>query len=150
MKWRNLLMPKEIVADEAAATPTFARFKIEPLERGFGNTIGNALRRTLLSSIQGAAVTAVKIQTVLHEFGTVKGVKEDVTDIVLNLKQLIIRMNGDEPKFLHIDVTKKGEVPFGKTCLSSYTFSLFFFIRRMFFSAGLRGTTPPRFARLPS
>lgn len=110
MKWRNLLMPKEIVADETVATPTFARFKIEPLERGFGNTIGNALRRTLLSSIQGAAVTAVKIQTVLHEFGTIKGVKEDVTDIVLNLKQLIIRMNGDEPKFLHIDMTKKGDI----------------------------------------
>ncbi len=110
MKWRNLLMPKEIVADESVATPTFGRFRIEPLERGFGNTIGNALRRTLLSSIQGAAVTAVKIGSVLHEFSTVKGVKEDVTDIVLNLKQLIGKMHGDDPKFLHIDVTKKGEI----------------------------------------
>jgi DNA-directed RNA polymerase subunit alpha len=110
MKWRNLLMPKEIVADETVATPTFGRFRIEPLERGFGNTIGNALRRTLLSSIQGAAVTAIKIDSVLHEFSTVKGVKEDVTDIVLNLKQLIVKMHGDDPKFLHIDVTKKGEI----------------------------------------
>lgn len=110
MKWRNLLMPKEIVADEAAMTPNFGRFKIEPLERGFGNTIGNALRRTLLSSIQGAAVTAVKLDGVLHEFSTIKGVKEDVTDIVLNLKQMIVRMHGDDPKFLHIDVTKKGEI----------------------------------------
>ncbi len=110
MKWRNLLMPKEIVADDTAATPTFGRFRIEPLERGFGNTIGNALRRTLLSSIQGAAVTAIKIGGVLHEFSTIKGVKEDVTDVVLNLKQLILKMHGDEPKFLHIDVTKRGEI----------------------------------------
>ncbi len=113
MKWRNLLMPKEIVADRAAQTPTFGSFKIEPLERGFGNTIGNALRRTLLSSIQGAAVTAVKIDSVLHEFSTIKGVKEDVTDIVLNLKQLIVTMHGDDPKFLHLDVTKKGDVTAG-------------------------------------
>jgi DNA-directed RNA polymerase subunit alpha len=113
MKWRNLLMPKEIVADRAAQTPTFGSFKIEPLERGFGNTIGNALRRTLLSSIQGAAVTAVKIDGVLHEFSTIKGVKEDVTDIVLNLKQLIVTMHGDDPKFLHLDVTKKGDVTAG-------------------------------------
>ena len=113
MKWRNLLMPKEIVADQAAQTPTFGSFKIEPLERGFGNTIGNALRRTLLSSIQGAAVTAVKIDGILHEFSTIKGVKEDVTDVVLNLKQLIVKMHSDDPKFLHLDVTKKGEVTAG-------------------------------------
>lgn len=110
MKWRNLLMPKEIVADETVASPTFGRFRVEPLERGFGNTIGNALRRTLLSSIQGAAVTAVKIDGVLHEFSTIKGVKEDVTDVVLNLKQLIVKMHCDEPKFLHLDVTKKGPI----------------------------------------
>jgi len=110
MKWRNLLMPKEIVMEEATATPTFARFKVEPLERGFGNTIGNALRRTLLSSIQGAAVTAVKIDGVLHAFSTIKGVKEDVTDIILNLKQLIVKMHCDSPKFLKLEVEKKGEI----------------------------------------
>ncbi len=110
MKWRNLLMPKEITMEESTATDFFSRFTVEPLERGFGNTIGNSLRRTLLSSIQGAAVTAVKIEKVLHEFGTIKGVKEDVTDIVLNLKQLIVKMHSDEPKFLTIDVQKKGEV----------------------------------------
>jgi len=114
MKWRNLLMPKEIVADEETLTPTFGRFKVEPLERGFGNTIGNALRRTLLSSIQGAAVTAIKIEGVLHEFGTIKGVKEDVTDIVLNFKQIILRMHGDEPKYIRVDLTKKGEVTAGE------------------------------------
>lgn len=110
MKWRNLLMPKDIVCDEATKTPVYSRFRVEPLERGFGNTIGNALRRTLLSSIQGAAVTAVKIDKVLHEFSTIKGVKEDVTDIVLNIKQLIVRMHCDEPKFLAIDIEKKGEI----------------------------------------
>ena len=110
MKWRNLLMPKEVAIKESTATPTFGWFKVEPLERGFGNTIGNALRRILLSSIQGAAVTAVKIDNVLHEFGTIKGVKEDVTDVVLNLKQLVVRMNCDEPKFLTLEVAKKGEI----------------------------------------
>jgi len=110
MKWRNLLMPKEIVMDEATSGPKFASFRVEPLERGFGNTIGNALRRTLLSSIQGAAVTAVRIEKVQHEFSTVKGVKEDVTDIVLNLKQVIPVMHCDEPKFLTIDTNKKGEI----------------------------------------
>ena len=110
MKWRNLLMPKEIVMDEASATPTFGKFTVEPLERGFGNTIGNAVRRTLLSSIQGAAVTAVKVDKALHEFSTMKGVKEDVTDIVLNLKMLIVKMHCDDPRFLTIDVNKKGEI----------------------------------------
>jgi DNA-directed RNA polymerase subunit alpha len=103
-------MPKEIALEEATSTETFARFTVEPLERGFGNTIGNSIRRTLLSSIQGAAVTAVKIDNVLHEFSTIKGVKEDVTNIVLNLKQLIVKMHCDEPKFLVVDVNKKGEV----------------------------------------
>jgi DNA-directed RNA polymerase subunit alpha len=110
MKWRNLLMPKEIVLDEATATPTFGSFMVEPLERGFGNTIGNAIRRTLLSSIQGAAVTAVKIHGALHEFTTIKGVKEDVTDVVLNLKKVIVKMHCDDPRFLTIDVEKKGEI----------------------------------------
>lgn len=113
MKWRNLLMPKEIVMDESTATATHASFRVEPLERGFGNTIGNALRRTLLSSIQGAAVTAVKIDGVLHEFSTIKGVKEDVTDIVLNLKQLILVMHCDDPRFLTLETNKKGEITAG-------------------------------------
>lgn len=113
MKWRNLLMPKELIVDEMTAGPTYASFKIEPLERGFGNTIGNALRRTLLSSIQGAAVAAVKIDGVQHEFATIKGVKEDVTDIILNLKQIIPVMHCDDPRRLMLEVEKKGEVKAG-------------------------------------
>jgi DNA-directed RNA polymerase subunit alpha len=110
MKWRNLLMPKEIVKDEESMTPTFGRFIAEPLERGFGLTIGNALRRTLLSSIQGAAVIAVRIDGVLHELSNIPGVLEDVTDIVLNLKQLVVKMHCDEPRFLELDVEKEGPI----------------------------------------
>ncbi|MEE9269550.1 MAG: DNA-directed RNA polymerase subunit alpha [Candidatus Krumholzibacteria bacterium] len=110
MKWRNLLMPKEIKKDADPATPMSARFVIEPLERGFGHTIGNTVRRTLLSSIQGAAVTAVRIQGVLHELSNIPGVMEDVTDIILNLKQLVVKMHGDEPRFLTLKVEKQGEI----------------------------------------
>jgi len=109
MKWRNLLMPKEVVRDEESA-PNSARFVIEPLERGFGLTLGNALRRTLLSSIQGAAVTAVRMSGVLHELSNIQGVMEDVTDIVLNLKQLVVIMHCDDPRFLTLKVKKQGPV----------------------------------------
>jgi DNA-directed RNA polymerase subunit alpha len=110
MKWRNLLMPKEIARDQEVMTPTTGRFVIEPLERGFGQTIGNALRRTLLSSIQGAAVTAVRIKGVLHELSNIPGVLEDVTDIILNLKQLVVIMHTDDPKFLQLSVEKEGPI----------------------------------------
>ena len=113
MKWRNVLMPREIAKDDSAMTPTSGRFIIEPLERGFGQTIGNALRRTLLSSIQGAAVTAVRTRGVLHELSNIPGVLEDVTDIILNLKQLVIRMHSDEPKFLTLKVEKQGPITAG-------------------------------------
>lgn len=110
MKWKNLLMPKEIVQDESLATGTFGRFIVEPLERGFGVTIGNALRRALLSSIQGAAVTGVKIESALHELTNVPGIQEDVTDIILNVKQLVFRFYADDPKFIVLDVEKEGEI----------------------------------------
>jgi DNA-directed RNA polymerase subunit alpha len=110
MKWRNLLMPKEIERDEESPTPVSARFVIEPLERGFGQTIGNALRRTLLSSIQGAAVTAVRITSVLHELSNIPGVLDDVADIILNLKQLVVKMHCDDPKFLTLHVEKEGPI----------------------------------------
>lgn len=110
MKWRNLLMPKEIIKDSEVTGESSARFVIEPLERGFGQTIGNALRRTLLSSIQGAAVTAVRINGALHELSNLPGVLEDVTDIILNLKQLVVRMHTDDPKFLTLNVEKEGPI----------------------------------------
>ena len=95
MKWKSLQMPKAVELDEATASDRYGRFTIEPLERGFGLTLGNSLRRVLLSSLQGAAVTAVKIEGVLHEFSTVPGVLEDVTEIILNLKQLRFKLHAD-------------------------------------------------------
>ena len=110
MKWKPVLMPRKIELDSATASPTYGRFIIEPLERGFGTTLGNALRRTLLSLLQGAAVTAVKFDGVLHEMSTMPGVVEDITDVVLNVKQLVIRHLGDDPKWLRIEKEGPGVV----------------------------------------
>lgn len=107
-------MPKEIVIDEQSKTPTYARFFIEPLERGFGSTIGNALRRTLISSIQGAAVVGVRIEGVVHEFSTIPGVFEDVTDIILNIKQLRPQLFSDGPELIVLDVDQVGRYTAGK------------------------------------
>jgi len=86
IRWRGLELPYRVVKDERSATPTFGRFTAEPFERGFGTTVGNSLRRALLSSLEGAAITRVKIAGVSHEFSTMPGVLEDVTDIILNIK----------------------------------------------------------------
>ncbi len=91
----------------------YGRFVVEPLERGFGTTLGNSLRRVLLSSLPGVAVTSVKIDGVLHEFSTVEGVKEDVTEIILNLKELCVRLHGNDPKKVVIDASGEGEVTAG-------------------------------------
>ena len=101
--------PKIEVA-ELSEDGRFGRFVCEPLERGYGHTIGNSLRRMLLSSLEGAAVTSIKIEGVLHEFSTIPGVRDDVTNIVLNIKQLCLRMTCDEPKVIHIDVEGEREV----------------------------------------
>jgi DNA-directed RNA polymerase subunit alpha len=90
--WRDMIKPKKLEVDEKSLTPTYGKFVGEPLERGFGTTIGNAIRRVLLSSLYGAAITAVRIKGILHEFSTLPGVTEDVTDIVLNLKEVRIKM----------------------------------------------------------
>jgi DNA-directed RNA polymerase subunit alpha len=110
MRWKSLQMPKGIAIDESSHSDTFGRFTAEPLERGYGLTLGNALRRVLLSSIPGSAVVAVKIEGVLHEFSTIPGVMEDVTEIVLNLKQLRIRLHSDHPRTLYLKTQAKGRV----------------------------------------
>jgi DNA-directed RNA polymerase subunit alpha len=109
MKWKTMQMPKEVQVDERAQTGQFGRFVLEPLERGFGITLGHALRRVLLSSIQGAAPVALRIDGVLHEFTSLPGVYEDVTGIVLNAKQLRVRMNSEEPKTVVLEASKRGE-----------------------------------------
>lgn len=110
MNWKNFQRPKRLEVDGETQTPTYARFFAQPLERGFATTVGNAMRRCLLSSIEGAAVTAVHIEGVLHEFSSIPGVVEDVTDVVLNLKQVPIRLHTDEPKVLSIDVEGPGTI----------------------------------------
>src|SRR6266478_2974647 len=90
--WRDLIKPAKLEAEDKNLTPVYGKFVGEPFERGFGITIGNSLRRILLSSLQGAAITAVKIRGVLHEFSSIQGVREDVTDIVLNLKEVRLRL----------------------------------------------------------
>jgi DNA-directed RNA polymerase subunit alpha len=106
--WRELIRPKGIIVDEASST--FGRFVAEPFERGFGITVGNSLRRILLSSLQGAAVTAVRIDGVLHEFMSIPDVLEDVTEIILNLKKVRFKLNTLEPKIFRVNVTKAGIV----------------------------------------
>jgi len=107
--WSELVKPEQITRG-GKSEETYAKFICEPLERGFGTTIGNALRRVLLSSLQGAAIVAVKIEGIQHEFTTIPGVMEDVTDIVLNLKQVRMAMTTEEPQNLTLTVDKKGEV----------------------------------------
>jgi DNA-directed RNA polymerase subunit alpha len=106
--WRELIRPKGIIVDEASAT--FGRFVAEPFERGFGITVGNSLRRILLSSLQGAAVTAVRIDGVLHEFMSIPDVLEDVTEIILNLKKVRFKLNTLEPRVFRVNITKAGSV----------------------------------------
>ena len=112
MKWKNLQMPKQLQPD-AANDDRYGKFTLEPLKRGFGATLGNALRRVLLSSLQGAAITAVRIDGVLHEFSTLPGVIEDVTEIVLNLKQVRLKLFGDGPKKGVFEMKGRGEVKAG-------------------------------------
>jgi DNA-directed RNA polymerase subunit alpha len=110
MLWKGFQRPKRLEFERETLTDRFGRFYAQPFERGFGTTVGNALRRVLLSSIEGAAVTAVKIEGVLHEFSPIKGVVEDATDIILNLKQIPLKVHTDQPKTLTLRVTKAGEV----------------------------------------
>lgn len=111
--WLELQRPNRMEVEEATHTPFYGKFVCAPLERGYGITLGNALRRVLLSSLQGAAITKVKIEGVLHEFSTIPGVKEDVTDLILNLKRVHLRLRTNYPKTLKLEVIGEGEVRAG-------------------------------------
>lgn len=113
VKWRGLELPSRVVLDEKNSTETFGRFTAEPFERGFGTTVGNSLRRILLSSLEGAAVTSVRIKGATHEFTSLVGVMEDVTDILLNVKSLIVRHDDDEPRTMTVRANKAGPVTAG-------------------------------------
>lgn len=111
--WHDLTKPKRLERDEKTSVSTYGKFVCEPLERGYGITLGNALRRVLLSSIQGSAITSVKIDGVLHEFSTITGVKEDVTEIVLNLKEIELKMHTYEPQVLRVSATGECDIKAG-------------------------------------
>jgi len=109
-KFKGLQKPKRLECELETLTSTYGKFYAEPFERGFGLTIGNALRRILLSSIEGAAVTTIRITGALHEFSTIPGVKDDVTDIILNIKGLRVKLHVDHPKTLYLKASSEGEV----------------------------------------
>jgi DNA-directed RNA polymerase subunit alpha len=111
--WRQLIRPRRLEAEADSATPRYGRFWCEPLERGFGVTLGNALRRVLLSSLNGAAITSLRINGVLHEFSTIPGVMEDVADVILNLKEARLRMHVPGPRTLRVRKTGAGVVTAG-------------------------------------
>jgi DNA-directed RNA polymerase subunit alpha len=113
--WKDLIRPKRLEVDKETSTPSYGKFTAEPFERGFGITIGNSLRRILLSSLQGAAVASVKIDGVLHEFSAIPGVKEDVTEIILNLKEVRLKLHTEGPKTVRVKaegpkVLKAGDI----------------------------------------
>src|SRR5258707_3189921 len=108
--WTGFQMPRRLAADSETLTDRYGRFSAQPFERGFGTTVGNSLRRALLSSIEGAAITAVKIESVEHEFSSIKGVVEDATDVILKLKQGPFTLHGNETKTFTIFQTGPGEM----------------------------------------
>ena len=113
IRWRGLELPTRVVCEKETLTESYGKFVIEPFERGFGTTVGNSLRRVLLSSLEGAAPTSVKIEGVQHEFTTIPGVVEDVSEIILNVKRIVLTMDSDHVKTFKVEAHKKGEVKAG-------------------------------------
>ncbi len=103
-------MPKRLIREDSTATPTYAKFIAEPFEAGYGHTVGNSLRRVLLSSLEGAAITSIKIEGAPHEFTSIQGVVEDVTDIILNLKRVLLKSHSREPHIVYLSANKEGPV----------------------------------------
>ena len=110
IRWRGLELPGSVVADSATLTNTYGKFTAEPFERGFGTTVGNSLRRILLSSLEGSAVTQIKLGGAQHEFTTIKGVQEDVTDIVLAVKSLVVKNHSDSTRVVRVEKSLKGPI----------------------------------------
>src|SRR4051794_23890993 len=110
IRWRGLELPNRVGSDRSTLTDTYGKFTAEPFERGFGVTVGNCLRRILLSSLEGSAVTRVKIQGVQHEISTIPGVVEDVTDIILNIKSLVVKNSSEQPRVIRIERHERGVV----------------------------------------
>src|SRR5690349_4797378 len=113
IRWRGLELPSRVVRDQHISTETYGKFTAEPFERGFGTTVGNSLRRILLSSLEGAAVTHIRLKGADHEFSSLPGVMEGVTDIILNIKSLIVRADSEDPRDMKLSVKKAGPVTAG-------------------------------------
>src|SRR5271163_1284624 len=113
IRWRGLELPSRVIRDTQISTDNYGKFTAEPFERGFGTTVGNSLRRILLSSLEGAAVTHIRLKGAEHEFSSLPGVIEDVTDIILNIKSLIVKLDSDEPKEMKLTSRKAGAVTAG-------------------------------------
>src|SRR5438105_5385389 len=111
--WRDLIRPRKLEVEAETLTPFYGKFSCEPLERGFGITLGNGLRRVLLSSLQGAAVTSLKIEGALHEFTSLPNVVEDVTDIILNVKEVVVRASDNKPRTVRLEKDGEGPVTAG-------------------------------------
>jgi DNA-directed RNA polymerase subunit alpha len=120
IRWRGFELPSQISCDRKSLTSTYGKFVAEPFERGFGDTIGNSLRRILISSLEGSAITQVKFHGVQHEFSTLPGVAEDITEIVLNVKSLIVKNHGDGAKVVRVEKTAAGTVT-GRDVLTDHT-----------------------------
>src|SRR5204862_1260323 len=110
IRWRGFELPSIVNVDANSLTGTYGKFIAEPFERGFGTTIGNSLRRVLLSSLEGSAVTQIKVRSAQHEFTTIKGVLEDITDIVLNVKSLVVKNHSDSTRVIRVEKNTKGEI----------------------------------------
>ena len=113
IRWRGFELPARVVCERETLTNSYGKFVAEPFERGFGTTVGNSLRRVLLSSLEGAAVTTIHIEGVQHQYSTMAGIVEDVTDVILNVKQIRVRLHSEAPKILKIDRRARGEVTAG-------------------------------------
>src|SRR5262249_34096073 len=110
IRWRGLELPSRVICNRETLTGTFGEFHVEPFERGFGHTVGNSLRRILLSSLEGSAITKIKILGVQHEFSSIPGMVDDITDLVLNVKLLVVKNHSEAPKTLRIDRDRRGVV----------------------------------------
>lgn len=110
VRWRGLELPASVILEDQSKSDTFGRFIVEPFENGFGTTVGNSLRRILLSTIEGSAITSIRVKGAEHEFCTMEGVKQDMVDIVLNVKGLVVDVDSDEPKILRLSASGPGEV----------------------------------------
>ena len=110
IRWRGLELPSRVVCNREKLTDTYGEFHVEPFERGFGHTVGNSLRRILLSSLEGSAVTKIKIQGVQHEFSSIPGMVEDITDLVLNIKGLVVKNHSEQSRTIRIERDRRGVI----------------------------------------